>query len=144
MMSNKNDWHERGELPPVGTQCKYIIGERRGYNECTFVGLNSLGSIVIEDYNGEYKSYHSHQIKFRPLRTERDVLIEKMLYCDQEPRGSMLSRIDFCYELIDANWRPIKQQSEDEFVKETHDYLPDAMARTAYRAGCRFVDRVKA
>lgn len=137
-----NDWHERGELPPVGTGCEYIIGERRGYNKCTFVGLNSRGSIVIEDYNGEYKTYHSHQIKFRSLRTERDVLVEDMLSHDCEPQEGMLSRRDFCAALIDAGWRPIKQQVEDEFVDYGYGAFsnPEA-ARKAYRAGCRFVER---
>lgn len=134
------NWHDRGELPPAGTECEYIIGERRGYNECTFVGLNSRGSIVIEDYNGEYKSYHSHQIRFRPLHTERDVLVKKAINVAGDANAEC--DMTFAGALIDAGWRPVKQQTEDEFITEAvkHDNNWEYGASLLYRAGCRFVE----
>lgn len=140
-----NDWHERGELPPVGTGCEYIIGETRGYNECTFVGLNSRGSIVIEDCNGEYKTYHSHQIKFRPIRTERDVLVEraKSDFVKANVGGYTIYEERCIEALIDAGWRPVKQQTEDEFIDYAIEHLPGTIFKSErielYRAGCRFV-----
>ena len=139
-----NDWFERGELPPVGAECEYIIGERRGYKSCTFVGLNSRGSIVIEDCNGEYRSYHSHQIKFRPIRTDRDNLIERAER-DIESQASLVASTPQIEALIDAGWRPIKQQSEAEFVGSAQDAV-DFISFTRetlkklYRAGCRFIN----
>lgn len=64
-----NSWYECGENPPPGTDCDYTIGARPR-KSCTFVGINSRGSVVIEDCNGEYKTYHSHQINLHPIKTE--------------------------------------------------------------------------
>jgi len=140
---HNNDWYEKGELPPVGTDCEYIIGERRAYLDCTFVGLNSRGSVVIETPNGEYLSYHKHQIKFRPLSTERDKLIERAF----SDVGRLANDDDtyFIERLVVSGWRPVKPQSEDEFIHESLeigavDKVLQLPLRTLYRAGCRFID----
>lgn len=98
----KNE-HERGELPPVGTECEYQIMAQKPQT-CHFVGVNSRGSIVIESINGEYKSYHAHQITLRPLRTERDKLIEQAW--DSIGRTTCNISSEAIEKLIEAGWRP--------------------------------------
>jgi len=60
-------------MPKVGDECEWKIGClcRKG----TYVGINSRGSYVVE-IDGEYKGYHKHQIEFRPIKTEREKVIE--------------------------------------------------------------------
>lgn len=71
------NWHKDGKTPSAGTECEYTIGDNfGGYKQCCFVGFNSRGSLVIELLDGELKSFHKHQIKFRPIRTDREKFIE--------------------------------------------------------------------
>lgn len=72
-----DSWHARGELPPVGTECEYAVGTGSlGFDWCFFVGRNHSGSLIIESDNGNILSYHKHQLKFRPLRTDREKFID--------------------------------------------------------------------
>lgn len=137
-----NDWHEKDGLPPVGTECEYIIGEHRGRNNpCTFVGLNSRGDIVIEDCNGEYKAYNSYQIKFRPLYTETDKLVEQMKRDLSGEWGVSLQRANaICSHLIEKGYRKTKPMSEQEFMEHCIGICGYGDARL-YRAGCRFIDQ---
>lgn len=70
----KDSWDDKG-LPPIGGECEYSITGSK-YKTCTFVGINSRKSIVIENESGELLTYHSHQIKFRPLHSKREQWIE--------------------------------------------------------------------
>lgn len=154
-----NDWYEKGELPPAGTECEYIIGEHKGrYNPCTFVGLNSFGDIVIEDCNGEYMTYHSHQIKFRPLCTETNKLIEQVAEVITDCFNQCNDIDDWCVTdgiakaIVEAGYRKIKQMSEDEFMRaslssfETKRFEVSQLKlicewlRKIYSGGCRMID----
>lgn len=104
-----NSWYTRGELPPVGTECEYAIEERPS-KTCTFVGINSRGSIVIEDCNGEYKSYHAQQIKLHPIKTERERFIDAALkqfdeYGDQFPEIENKALFKLFGGIYDAGFR---------------------------------------
>ena len=96
-----NDWHERGELPPVNLQC---------------MRNDHVVQIVAHMFNGESKYAAFQHVDgngcgyaepsfFRPLKSERERAIEEMLKLDCHPQEGMLSRHDFCGALYDAGFR---------------------------------------
>lgn len=76
-MKQDNGWFERGELPPVGTVCLYVVSDRRSA-EVEITAHAKLGLCFVEvGKSGEnYVSKTAEPHRFRPIRTERDVLIE--------------------------------------------------------------------
>ena len=75
------DWHERGELPPVGTECVIWSEGRFPPAECKIaaysmervcVRWNGSGDLDVIDLQFKNQS----ECNFRPIRTERDELIE--------------------------------------------------------------------
>lgn len=80
METKDNSWYERGELPPAGTVCEYAVGTGSlGFKWCFFIGRNYSGSLLLEHNDAQLKSFHRGQIKLRPLRTEREKVIEAAL-----------------------------------------------------------------
>ncbi len=69
------DWHERGELPPVGVECEYIDNHARNYKKCKidFIGARL---VVINTESGGEKAIAINKVKFRPLKSYRDKAIE--------------------------------------------------------------------
>ncbi|MEG1818083.1 hypothetical protein [Pseudomonas sp.] len=82
-VSNKQEvnqdsgWFERGELPPVGSLCLYVVSDRLSA-EVEITAHAKFGLCFVEvGKSGEcYVSKASELHRFRPIRTERDVLIE--------------------------------------------------------------------
>ena len=76
-MKQDNGWFERGELPPVGAVCLYVVSDRRSA-EVEITAHAKLGLCFVEvGKSGEnYVSKTAELHRFRPIRTERDVLIE--------------------------------------------------------------------
>ena len=72
-----NGWFERGELPPVGAVCLYVVSDRRS-TEVEITAHAKLGLCFVEvGKSGEnYVSKTAELHRFRPIPTERDVLIE--------------------------------------------------------------------
>lgn len=73
------DWFERGELPPVGVECEVMHRER--WVVCDVIAHFQQKAAMVAAYtvdNGNaLKKLDSCIAKyFRPIRTERDVLIE--------------------------------------------------------------------
>ena len=71
-----SSWHERGEFPPVGCECE-ILGAFGHYQEwfpCKIIAEHS-GSVFAANERAWINVKHGER-KFRPLRTERDELIE--------------------------------------------------------------------
>jgi len=102
-----NNWHERGELPPVGELCEFRIALSKEYSKCTFVGINSNKNFVIEAY-GKYSSYHEGQIEFRPIRTHREKVIEAAISI---ARGGLTK--EMYSALYDAGMLVLPQDSSD-------------------------------
>ena len=71
-MKQDNGWFERGELPPVGTECEIDLGAK--WRKAFVVGRNYTGRIVVEIDTCDF--IVADGCTFRPIRTERDVLIE--------------------------------------------------------------------
>jgi len=76
----ESSWYEIGELPPVGTECRYDCAHELNYglDRCTFVGFNKQGRVVIQDLEGVYRSYPKDTLRFWPLQSERDKLLERV------------------------------------------------------------------
>lgn len=75
-MNQDNGWCERGELPPVGFECEMKRIDGRWCKAVT-VGKDSGGRMVCElNDNGVFYASTSSAESFRPIRTERDELIE--------------------------------------------------------------------
>ena len=78
-MKQDNGWFERGELPPVGVECEVMHRER--WVVCDVIAHFQQQAAMVAAYtvdNGNaLKKLDSCIAKyFRPIRTERDVLIE--------------------------------------------------------------------
>ena len=71
-MKQDNGWFERGELPPVGTECEIDLGAK--WRKAFVVGRNYTGRIVVEIDTCDF--IVADGCTFRPIRTEREVLIE--------------------------------------------------------------------
>lgn len=150
-----NDWYEKGELPPVGE--KVIAIDKRTNadgNKCELRYISSEVCVLYDIYDDCEFAVPSCHVEFRPLRTERDVLVEKMCSDTKSAQEKFNINIDCSVamrgvmdDLIDAGWRPIKQQTEDEFAaqaQELTDYVSIYQLSKLYRAGCRFIEQVKA
>ena len=75
-IKQNNGWFERGDLPPVGCECE-ILGAFGHYQEwfpCKIIAEHS-GSVFAANERAWINVKHGER-KFRPLRTERDELIE--------------------------------------------------------------------
>ena len=71
-----NSWHERGEFPPAGCECdiRHSCWNSEKYEKVTVAAITS--EYVIVKYATFEQHYMLKDISFRPIRTERDVLIE--------------------------------------------------------------------
>lgn len=75
-----DDWHARGELPPVSTQCEWK-GLNGGYwVQCEVIDKYQDKEMVVfntgEYRNGRYEILKLDSVEFRPLRTEREKFVE--------------------------------------------------------------------
>lgn len=75
-----NSWHERGELPPVGTQCEWK-GLRGGkWVQCEVIDKYQDKEMVVFN-TGEYRNckfeiLQLDSVEFRPLKTEREKFVD--------------------------------------------------------------------
>ncbi len=100
-----DDWHARGELPPVGVECEYYWCER----PATWLS----GIIVSEGMDEECKCVcikvgdqlriNSYSADFRPLKTERERAIEEAL----KIVASKNDNYDCVAALYDAGYRKV-------------------------------------
>lgn len=98
-----NSWHERGELPPAGTECEILVN---GKWDCVYVvGVSRSGNPVCEDSNSVICECIACQ--FRPLRNEREMAIDEMLLAiDHIKEGNFET---FIGALYDAGYRKVSQ-----------------------------------
>ena len=73
------DWHERGELPPVGTRCEWSANERC-FEPCTIL-IYHAGCVVFyhTKYPANVRLLKLEGITFRPIKSDRQKAIEKAL-----------------------------------------------------------------
>lgn len=154
---NMNDWYERGELPPVGSVVSFHRSDK--YKDSIFTEQWCEGDHleVLAHKKGEAEDVAvvwNQRLNtacgivlgcLKPIRTERDALVEKAEMDIHQNHSDMVSR-HHIRTLIDAGWRPFKQQTEDEFTaqgQELTDYVSTYQLSKLYRAGCRFIEQVK-
>ncbi|AFC22604.1 hypothetical protein [Aeromonas phage 51] len=75
-MKQDNGWFERGELPPVGVECLYVVSDRLSAEvEITAHAKFGLCFVEVGKSGENYVSKTAELHRFRPVRTERDVLL---------------------------------------------------------------------
>lgn len=78
---NDNGWYERGELPPVGVECEYLyepISQR--YGKCKIAAINGIAvAFTLDDFSNTIFVSTMERAKFRPIKTERDLFIERFM-----------------------------------------------------------------
>ena len=75
-MKQDNGWFERGELPPVGAVCLYVISDRLSAEvEITAHAKFGLCFVEVGKSGENYVSKTAELHRFRPIRTEREVLL---------------------------------------------------------------------
>ena len=74
-MKQDNGWFERGELPPVGEVCEILgaFGHYQEWFECKIIAEHN-GSVFAANERS-WMNVRKGARQFRPLRTERDVLL---------------------------------------------------------------------
>ena len=109
-----NSWHERGELPPVGCECRFFSD---GYDEnwfdwCIFHGLATCGGFIVEHHHKTSPSrvtvclLNPRTTKFRPRCTEREKAIDEMAnLISKSVFGSAKCQAE---KLYDAGYRKMK------------------------------------
>lgn len=73
-------WDGTG-LPPVGTECEYSLNDGCTWFRCKIEYVVGTQGVVMscDVFEGiQYASFNDHDLKFRPLRTERDKAIEQI------------------------------------------------------------------
>lgn len=76
-MKRDNGWFERGELPPVGKVCLYVASDRLSAEvEITAHAKFGLCFVEVGKSGENYVSKTAELHRFRPIRTEREKLIE--------------------------------------------------------------------
>ncbi|BBU05085.1 hypothetical protein [Aeromonas veronii] len=120
---DRNDWFERGELPPVGTECEFcggtgdaddpwhpdlMDGDRVtviAHFEC---GICTLAAFTFKSRNPNIATVLVEQANygcFRPIRTERDKAIDEMKqHCPHHGSWDTVGRI-YAEALYDAGYR---------------------------------------
>lgn len=88
-MKQDSGWFERGELPPVGAVCLYVISDRLSAEvEITAHAKFGLCFVEVGKSGENYVSKTAELHRFRPIRTERDVLlsviVEEMNHYDTD------------------------------------------------------------
>lgn len=87
-------WFERGELPPVGAVCEFIRSGFKDWKRCEILFMGKVSLVMNTDKVSEQR-FALHDIKFRPIRTERDELVgiikEDPLRSDTEIADAILA-----------------------------------------------------
>ena len=78
-MKQDNGWFERGELPPVGVECdiRHSCWNSEKYEKVTVAAITN--EYLIVKYATFEQHYMLKDMSFRPIRTEREVLISVII-----------------------------------------------------------------
>ena len=79
-MKQDNGWFERGELPPVGKVCLYVVSDRLSAEvEITAHAKFGLCFVEVGKSGENYVSKTAELHRFRPIPTEREKAIDEMV-----------------------------------------------------------------
>lgn len=100
-MEQDNGWYERGELPPVGVECEFNVCD--SWEKCEIKGDGyDCGHRVVLVQVGDRCVLAQRPNPFRPLKTEREKLVERF---EREWRLSKHSLVEFLAEQYDKGLR---------------------------------------
>lgn len=87
-MKQDNGWFERGELPLVGLMCeiRHSCWNSEKYDKVTIVAITN--EYLIVKYETLEQHYMLKDISFRPIRTERDELVNVFINHYGNPKGA--------------------------------------------------------
>ena len=99
-VEDKNDWHKRGEFPPVGTVCRLRFATTADVVvTITYVGD---GVLCYRDEKGMEYAAASDHVELLPLQTEREQLIEEAIYLieDDDPKRGCVENVRYAIDLL--------------------------------------------
>lgn len=97
-----SNWHERGELPPSGTECECSANNGE-FKWCRIVHHSGSASWVVT--KSEDMIIRNDLTNFRPLKSERERAIEEMLPILASLDGTQAKAEIACGELYDLGFR---------------------------------------
>lgn len=86
---SNNDWFERGELPPIRTECILVRNSDcvSDGNRCVVLYIGSIYAIVDEGFGEQH--YYLKNIDFRPIKTIEEIEAEGREKAIEELRSSV-------------------------------------------------------
>ena len=100
-VEDENDWHKRGELPPVGTVCEVFPY----WHVCESIAPHQNGMVMHDRNNYEY-FLATKNTRFRPLQTERERWIKAAQLAIDMP-------LDHAEMLVEIYDKGLAKMSED-------------------------------
>lgn len=85
-MKQDNGWFERGELPPVGEVCEWLECHQTGWQKVTLAGHYENAAWIVPE--GKEPITVFNPTGFRPIRTERDELVNVFINHYSNPKGA--------------------------------------------------------
>lgn len=94
-MKQDNGWFERGELPPVGILCLYVVSDRLSAEvEITAHAKFGLCFVLVGTSGESYVSKTAELHRFRPIRTEREKQVDELESLLRMTSASTLDHLD--------------------------------------------------
>ena len=94
-MNQDNGWFERGELPPVGCLCLYVVSDRLSAEvEITAHAKFGLCFVLVGTSGESYVSKTAELHRFRPIRTEREKQVDELESLLRMTSASTLDHLD--------------------------------------------------
>lgn len=128
-----NDWYEKGELPPRGIACQVKTDGQ--WLQTVVIGYWDKEVVVVYPSVASYKFFSTKLNNLRPIRAKRDALVEQGKAICKSWNDSCGKSIPELF--VEANWRPVRPMTENEFISETKKYGEKFL----YQAGCRFIEQ---
>lgn len=113
-----SEWHERGELPPVGVEFEsyFAMDTEPKWNKCKVAYSSNEHTILIFD-DGEENYYETDKLrkiaKFRPIRTEREKVIEAVDSLIHNYQAGAEIRTEFLNVLYNAGMLVLPPKKSD-------------------------------
>lgn len=82
-------------VPEVGEWCEYRLALKGEYRKAVFVGYNEHNEHVIKDVHGDFLE---GMCNFRPIKSERDVFIEKSIELTEMATHSAVEAFGIQYD----------------------------------------------
>lgn len=135
-----NDWHEKGELPPVGTECmvfNHDLGKSAEWEKCTILFVGEFKCVYTSESCKERVGDVDiiGKLEFKPIYPEREAFVQEfitpLVYSDDAPLNRDSTWEEIAEVLFDAGYRKVKPLSFAAFDKM---YKQSLSAASLYNA----------